>query len=378
VRKPMKNKVIILIFLVIVTITKTSRCTETSSVTEQINQEEMDQVISEIENISNVKVDLNIIFENALTGKVSKNLIIEAVGSILGKELSESVKMVISILIVVIIHAILKSICENLGNEETGKIGYFVQLIVLISILSKVYLDILENVKTTIEEISNFAYVLLPVYMSLTAASGSITATTATQGVILIAINLITSFINHILIPILVVATVIGIVSNISDEVHMNKLAKYMKSLSIWFLCIFLTIFTCILSMESTLGQGVDNLTAKTSKTLVSSTVPIVGKILGDTVESVLGCTNVIKNAVGVMGMIAVFIIGITPIIRIGILTIFFYLISGATEIIADKKIVYVLEQMGDSCKVLLASVASLVIMLIIGFTITMKIGILT
>ncbi len=374
----MKNKIIILIFLIIVTITKTSRCTETSSVTEQINQEEMDQVISEIENVSNVKVDLNIIFENALTGKVSKNLIIEAIGGILGKELSESVKMVISILIVVIIHAILKCICENLGNEETGKIGYFVQLIVLISILSKVYLDILENVKTTIEEISNFAYVLLPVYMSLTAASGSITATTATQGVILIAINLITSFINHILIPILVVATVIGIVSNISDEVHMNKLAKYMKSLSIWFLCIFLTIFTCILSMESTLGQGVDNLTAKTSKTLVSTAVPIVGKILGDTVESVLGCTNVIKNAVGVMGMIAVFIIGITPIIRIGILTIFFYLISGATEIIADKKIVYVLEQMGDSCKVLLASVASLVIMLIIGFTITMKIGILT
>jgi len=374
----MKRKIIIIIFLILITMTKSSKCTEVDSLSEQINQEEMNQVISEIENISNVKVDLNKIFENALTGKVSKNLIIKAIGGILGKELSESVKMVISILIVVIIHAILKSICENLGNEETGKIGYFVQLIVLISILSKVYIDILENVKTTIEEISNFAYVLLPVYMSLTAASGSITATTATQGVILIAINLITSFINHILIPILVVATVIGIVSNISDEVHMNKLAKYMKSLSIWFLCIFLTIFTCILNMESTLGQGVDNLTAKTSKTLVSTAVPIVGKILGDTVESVIGCTNVIKNAVGVMGMIAVFIIGITPIIRIGILTIFFYLISGASEIIADKKIVYVLEQMGDSCKVLLASVASLVIMLLIGFTITMKIGILT
>lgn len=342
---------------------------------EQINAEEMEEVISNLENLSEIELDLNEIFNNALSGQVSKNIIIKSIGGLLGKELTESVKMIISILIVIIIHGILKSITENLGNEQTGKIGYFVQLIILITILAKIYLEILNNVKQTLEEISNFTYMLLPLYMSLTAATGNITTSTATQSLILVATNLITSFINQILIPILVIATVIGIISNISDEVHMNKLSKYMKSISIWFLCIFLTIFTCILSMESNLGQGVDNLTAKTSKTVVSSAVPIVGKILGDTVESVLSCTNVIKNAVGTLGTVAIFIIGITPIIRIGVLTLFFYLISGVAEIIADQKIVYVLEQMGDSCKVLLASIASVVMMLIIGFTITMKIG---
>lgn len=341
----------------------------------QIDEEQMGQVISKIENLSDIKIDLNEIFDNALTGKVSGNIIIKSIGILLGKELAESVKMIISILIVIIIHGILKTIIENLGNEQAGKIGYFVQLIALITILAKIYLDILNKVKETLEGISNFVYMLLPLYMSLTAASGNITSSTASQSLILVATNLITSFINQILIPILVIATVIGIISNISDEVHMSKLAKYMKSISIWFLCIFLTIFTCVLSLESNLGQGVDNLTAKTSKTVVSSAVPIVGKILGDTVESVLSCTNVIKNAVGALGTIAVFIIGITPIIRIGILTLFFYLISGIAEIIADQKIVYVLEQMGDSCKVLLASIASVVMMLIIGFTITMKIG---
>lgn len=187
--------------------------------------------------------------------------------------------------------------------------------------------------------------------------------------------NFLTTFINQILIPVVIIATVLGIISNISDEIHMNKLAKYMKSSIIWILCIALTIFTCILSMESNLGKGVDELTSKTTKTAVSTFIPVVGKILGDTVESVLSCTNVIKNAVGTLGIVAIITVALIPLIRIGIICMFLYLVSGLAEIVADKKIVYVLEQMGDSCKVLLASVASVVVMLIIGFTITMKIG---
>ena len=86
--------------------------------------------------------------------------------------------------------------------------------------------------------------------------------------------------------------------------------------------------------------------------------------------------TNIIKNAVGTLGVIGTIFIAAVPLIRVGLTTLFIYLISGLAEIVADEKIVYVLEQMGDSCKVLLASITTVVIMLIIGFTITMKLGV--
>ena len=75
------------------------------------------------------------------------------------------------------------------------------------------------------------------------------------------------------------------------------------------------------------------------------------------------------------MGVIALIIIGILPLIRIGITMMFFYLAGGLAELVADKKIVCVLEQMGDSCKVLFAALASVTVMLIIGITISMKIA---
>ena len=354
----------------------TEQTTQEELIQSQIQDMNINSIIDKAEKDTKNNIDFNTIFEESLQGKLSQNIIINTVGKILGTELKESLKMLVSILLIIIIYGLMKNISENLGNNQTGKIGHFVQIIILITALMEVYTHILQIVKETLETISSFTYMLLPLFISLSISTGNITAATGIQSVILVSINIITTFINQILIPIIIVATVIGIISNISDEVQMNRLSNYMKSTIIWILCIFLTIFTCVLSLESNLGQGIDQFTSKTTKTAVSTFVPVVGKILGDTVESVLGCTNIIKNAVGTLGVIGTIFIAATPLIRVGLTTLFIYLISGLAEIVADEKIVYVLEQMGDSCKVLLASITTVVIMLIIGFTITMKLGV--
>lgn len=371
----MKKKLSILIFLIIILFSKISYATNSELLENQASELNIDKFISDTEQIVNQDINFEEIFNQSIKGKGSSSLIFKTIGAVLGKELREALKMVTSILIVILLHGILKSISENLGNEQTGKIGYFVQLILLITILVKVYAQIIEVVKTTLGSISSFIYTLIPFFMSVVVSTGNITTATSIQTVILVATNIITSFINNIVIPIIIIATAIGIISNVSDDIKMSKISKYMKSCIIWFLCISLTIFTCILSVESSLGQGIDQMTIKTTKTAISTFVPVVGKILGDAVESVLGCTNLIKNAIGAVGVIALIIIGILPLIRIGITMMFFYLAGGLAEVVADKKIVSVLEQMGDSCKVLFAALASVTVMLIIGITISMKIA---
>lgn len=371
----MKKKLSILIFLIIILLSKVSYASNNELLDSQRNELNIDKFISDTEQIVNQDIDFGEIFNESVKGKSSSNLIFKAIGAVLGKELRDALNMVTSILVIILLHGILKSISENLGNEQTGKVGYFIQLILLITILVKVYTQIIEVVKSTLGSISSFIYTLIPFFMSVVVSTGNITTATSIQTIILVATNIITSFINNIVIPIIIIATAIGIISNVSDDIKMNKISKYMKSCIIWFLCISLTIFTCILSVESSLGQGVDQMTTKTTKTAISTFVPVVGKILGDAVESVLGCTNLIKNAIGAVGVIALIIIGILPLIRIGITMMFFYLAGGLAELVADKKIVCVLEQMGDSCKVLFAALASVTVMLIIGITISMKIA---
>ena len=173
----------------------------------------------------------------------------------------------------------------------------------------------------------------------------------------------------------MLIIVVFSIISKISEKVQIENLSKFLKSGVIWFLGIVLTIFVGIVSLEGTLSSSVDGITAKTAKATVSSVIPVVGKVLGDVVDSVLGCGVILKNAVGFVGVIVIIGICAMPIIKIATLTIIYHLASAIVQPIADGKIVKLLEEMGGVFKVLLGIVCALSIMLIVGITMVIKIS---
>ena len=175
--------------------------------------------------------------------------------------------------------------------------------------------------------------------------------------------------------PVTLIATALGIVSNLSDKVQIGKLSKFLKSGITWFLGLVITIFVSILSLEGTLTSNVDGLTAKGIKAATSTFIPVVGKALGDSVDVVLGSTSLLKNSIGVVGMIVVIGICAIPIIKLAILTITYHFASAICEPLADKKIVSLLEQMGGTFKVLLGIMFFVAVLLIIGLAMCIKIS---
>ena len=128
-----------------------------------------------------------------------------------------------------------------------------------------------------------------------------------------------------------------------------------------------------IVSLEGTLASSVDGITAKTAKSIVSSAVPVVGKILGDVVDSVLGCGIILKNAVGFVGVVIIISICVVPILKLSVLTISYKLVASISEVIADAKIVKLLDEMGDIFKILLGILFTIFFMVIIGTTLLIK-----
>ena len=134
-------------------------------------------------------------------------------------------------------------------------------------------------------------------------------------------------------------------------------------------------MFVGLLSLEGTLSSSVDGLTAKTAKAAVSSFIPVVGKMLGDTIDTVMGCASILKNAVGLVGVIIIIGICIGPVLKLASLTIIYHLGAALCQPIADEKIVKLLEQMGGTFKILLAITCSVSVMLMIGVTLVIKIS---
>jgi len=320
-------------------------------------------------------VELQDIFKDAITGKIENNSIFRSITNLLGKELKTSVTNIGIIMIVIIIHSILANISESLGNKSVSQIAYFVEYIVIITIVLSNFSDIINMVKDSIINLVGFSNSLIPLLITLMLTTGAIVSAGVIKPVLLILINFIGNFIINFILPLVIIGTALSIVSKISNKVKIDKFAKFLKSCSTWILGTIMTLFVTVLSLEGTVTGLVDGVTAKTTKAAVSTVIPVVGKILGDATDAVLGCAGILKNAVGVVGIIVVLGICLTPIIKLTLLSLTYYIASCVCQPIADEKILGLLDNISDTFKILLAIIFCVSVMLIVGLTIVINIS---
>lgn len=321
--------------------------------------------------------DINIqaLITEGLTGKIDNGILYKAVLKLLGTEIVSGITMLGSVLVIVLIHSILKSIGENLGNDSVAKIAYFIEYILIITIVLNNFASIIKSIQNTISNLVGFMNTLVPILVSLIIATGQVASGTILQPILIFAISFIGNIINLIILPIITVTMVLCVASNISDKVQIGNLAKFFKSSVTWFLGFIITIFVGLLSLEGTLTSSVDGITIKGIKSAASTFIPVVGKALGDSVDTVLGATSLIKNSVGFVGIIIIIGICISPIIKLTILSIMYSLAGAISEPLADKKIVNVINQMAGVFKVLLGVMFFVSVLLIVGVALTLKIS---
>lgn len=371
-------KKIIIIFCILMSLCNLIYATDTNILKSQQESLGISDFIEESNKYTkeNFKdINLQNIFENAITGRIGNSNLFNSFLNVLGRETKNAVSNIGIIMIVIIIHSILITISESLGNKSVSQIAYFVEYIVIITLVLNNFSDIINMVKTSIIDLVGFSNSLIPLMITLMLTTGAIVSAGVVKPVLLILINFIGNFITNFILPLVIFGTTLAIVSKISNKVRIDKLAKFMKSAGVWILGIIMTLFVTILSLEGSITETVDGVTAKTAKAAVSTVIPVVGKILGDATDAVIGCAGILKNAVGFVGILVIVGICITPIIKLSLLSFTYFIASCVCQPIADEKVIGLLDSISDTFKILLAIIFCVSVMLIIGLTIVIKVS---
>lgn len=317
----MKNKIMYIFLILILIFVKPSFASTEETIEEQKDTFEIKQFIENADKFIDGEFleesDLNELLNSAIKGQVDNKKVLSKLFKIFGSEFKNTIATLSSILAIIVIHSILKSVSESLENDNIARLIFYVQYILIITIVMSNFSQIILMIKTATANMVGFINVLIPLLTTLMLFTGSITTTSMVQPVILFCVNFIGNLIQSLIIPVVLMASSLSIISKISDKVQIDRLTKLFKSGITWFLGIALTIFVAVVSLEGTLSSSVDGITAKTTKAVVSSAIPIVGKILGDAVDSVLGCGIILKNAVGIVGVIIILGICIAPILKL-------------------------------------------------------------
>ena len=204
--------------------------------------------------------DINVdkLFKSAITGKVDNNTIIKGIVNIAGKEVLNCITVLGSIIVIIIIHSIIKSIGDSLENKSVAQITYYVQYIMIVTLIMSNFSEILQMIKGSIQSLVGFMNSLVPLLITLMLATGNFASAGILEPIILFIITFIGNFITAILLPFVLISTALAIVSKISNKIQIDKLSKFFNSSVVWILGVVLTLFVGIISIEGSLSSTVD------------------------------------------------------------------------------------------------------------------------
>jgi stage III sporulation protein AE len=311
------------------------------------------------------------IINNAARGnfKFDLNGIINRVLMMLFKEIYINISILIKLMVLIVLCAVLRNLQTAFLSNSVGELAFYICYIVLVSILLVSFSETVKSAFEIIDAMVNFMYASIPVLITLMISSGNITSGGVLQPILLSIVQICATIIKNVFIPLIILSTVISVVSNVSEKVQVSRLAGVLKSITGWSLGIILTVFIAVVSLQGSMGAVVDGVTSKTAKFAIGVFIPVAGKYLADAADAVVGCTLLIKNAVGIAIMIGIIVICILPILKMLAIIILYRMTCVLMEPLGESRIIKCISDVAGSITFLMGILASVAFMFLITVT---------
>lgn len=228
--------------------------------------------------------------------------------------IKQSLPAIIQIIVVVLMFSVITHFAPSFGSTGVSKAALTAQYVIVgtmtIGILSSAF-----SIGTeTISGMTQFTADFFPVLITLLTALGGITTSAILSPATVLLTTGISFFYKTFVLPVVIVLTVLTIISHFSTTVKLTGFCTLLKSVVKWAIGISSTVFIGIIMIQGLLGSTIDGLSIKTAKYTLDKFVPIVGGMISDSADVLISCTLLIKNAVGIAGIIIIIGIVISPL----------------------------------------------------------------
>lgn len=225
----------------------------------------------------------------------------------------------------------------------------------------------------TVQELTEYGKLLLPVMTAALAAQGGVTKSAALYTGTAVFNTVLSSLISALLIPMIYIFLALATANSAVGEDALKKLRDLIKWCATWVLKIGLYIFTGYMGLTGVISGATDAAALKVTKTTISSVVPVIGNILSEASEAVLVGAGVVKNAAGVYGMLAILAVCLEPFALIGIQYLLLKLTAAICSVFATKQATELISDFSDAMGMLLAITGTICLMLLISTVCFMK-----
>lgn len=322
-------------------------------------------------------IDIKSFLNKLITGNFEldpKKILLQLI-NLFFKEIKVNLVFMAKIMTIAIVCGILDHMKSSFTDSSVAELAWFACYIMVVILIVQSFTSILEVGKKAVEQMVNFVQILFPILLTLLIAMGGITSSGMLKPVTALLVGASGTVLKNIMIPLIFFSAVLVLVNNISDKIRLDRLSDLTKNICTWTLGIFFTIFVGVLSIQGALAASFDGISIRTAKYAVETFVPIVGGLFSKTVDMIIGCSLLVKNAVGIAGLITTVVIALYPIIKILCLIAIYKISSAILQPISDSRVSVCLNNIGSVLTILFVTVAGIAIMFFLTITLLIGVG---
>lgn len=282
------------------------------------------------------------------------------------KNIKSSLNTTLSILSAAILGGIILNLKNSFGKSESGEAAFYICLCIICGYGIKVFSSAAHIASVTIISITAFMNSLIPVLMSLTAMGGKAATAASINPVMFTATAVITTLIGKIIMPLIYAYTAVKITDSFAEGINLGKMGDVIYSVIKWGSGIILTVFCGVTAIYVSIMPNVDAITLKTAHFAVGNFIPVVGGILSDSVDIVIACSQLLKDAVGITGLIAIILICFNPAVKIMADAIMLNIASAVIGTVSDKRITNAVSAVAKSVTLLFSMMITVTALLVI------------
>lgn len=295
----------------------------------------------------------------------SKEGVKEIGKAFLKSHLSVQKQMVVQILLLVLAASLFSNFANAFGKGQTGEVSFYVVYLLLLVLLIHTFGSMGEELSKSLQGFVLFMKALIPSYfLAVTAAAGSASAMVFYETVLLV-IYLVQAVLLKLILPGIHAYVLISMINFIHKEELLSRMAELFKTLLEWGLNGCTAFVIGMQVIQNMISPAVDSL-KRDMLGKAAAAIPGVGNAIDGVTEVALGTAVLIRNSLGVLGMAVLLLLGLVPLVRLGISTLLYKLLAALVQPVSDKRMTGCLQAMGDGCRLLLRMLFTAELMLLI------------
>lgn len=271
---------------------------------------------------------------------------------------------------IIISIAILGSMIQGLKPKSNGEsisnIVNFVIYGVILALIFSVLGKLVVSVGTSISVMKSQMDVVFPILLTLLTSIGGTVSVGVYQPAMAVLSSVIINIFTAFLLPLFILSIVLVFVNSLSPTIKLNKMIDFLGSLFKWAVGIIFTVFLGFASMQGLTAGSIDGFSIKTAKYTMKNYIPFVGGYMSDGVFLMLAGCNLIKNAVGICGLLLMVSSILAPLIEIIVFMLALKFTSAMIEPLGNAKLAGLISGIAKSMKMLIAMVVTITFMYVL------------